>query len=770
MVYDEQRCFHRESLKRVDYFLNTRNKLINEPISKCYFLNRGLGMEFDLLRHRQPVLMRKQLQGKFIGLFGWVMVWFMTVTNVVAGFYPVSDTCQHPEPPIITGSASAICRGELVMLTASGCTGTVVWSNGDSGNVITVKPQQTTKYTAICRAKQGCISCFAEVWKVTVNTPAAPLVTPSSTLFCPDENVTLTASNCFGTVNWLNTNGDDKISGLIWQGKLQQTTTFQATCEQNGCSSNPSIGVSLQVAVPVTPVIAVDKREICVGQSVQLTASGCVGSVLWTDDGKGAIRTVMPDQTTAFRAICQIGLCQSAPSEQVTVSVRKAETQPGLLTTVTNGCPFQTADLSKAIPENSGPRSYTFRAQPSLNSTVVESPGAVLAGTYYIFGRNQDGCYTQPAPVAVLITPCLNAIPPCLSNPATVAIRLDSLDWSRGDAELTAQLSGFAGQPAWQSDGGGVFTNSGIQAHYLLSETDRQRRKITFTLSVPDPDASGPCAGASAQRIIVAPSPEIVGLSMNIAEPTWVVEGTNHFADITYQLTAVNMGTHQLNNIKISDDLNAVFLGVGVLIKTVTIRSDNSLKINGTYTGRGADTTLIDGGNLPVGGQAQAWITVRLDVNQASTLTFSNRAVVWAVDVSGRICRDHSTSGTNADPDQNGNPGDNDEPTRVTLQSLRQEEKETVFIPEGFSPNGDGINDFFVIQHVPDDVQVQLGIYNRWGNLVYQNENYKNDWDGKANQGIRTSGTGQNLPDGTYYYQIRLSDGQEFIRFLTLAR
>ncbi len=727
-------------------------------------------MEFDLLRLKQPVWMRKQLQDKFIGLFGWVFVWLMTVTNVVAGFYPVSDTCQHPEPPIIAGSAHAICRNELVTLMASGCAGTIVWSNGDTGNVLTISPQQTTKYTAICRAKQGCISCFAEVWKVTVNTPAAPLLTPSSRLVCPDENVILTASNCAGTVHWLTSNGGDKVSGPIWQGKLPQTTTFQAICEQNSCSSNPSIAVSLQVAVPVTPVIAADKRELCAGQSVQLTALGCIGSVLWTDGGKGAVRTVMPDQTTTYQAVCLIGSCQSDSSEQITVLVRKAEPQPGLLTTVTNGCPFQTADLSRAIPEGSSSRYYAFRTEPSLNSTIVKSPGAVLAGTYYIFGRNQAGCYTTPTPVSVTITPCPNAIPACLSNPATVAITLDSVDWLKGDAKLTAQLSGFAGQPAWQSDGGGVFTNSGLQAHYLLSEADQKRGAITFTLSIPDPDGSGSCAGTSAQQIIVAPSPEIVGLSMNIAEPTWVVEGTNHFVDLTYQLTVVNMGTHQLTNIKIGDNLTTAFSGAGALIKTVTIRSDNSLKIDETYTGRRTDTTLIDGGNLPVGSQAQAWITVRLDVSQASTLTFSNRANVRAVDVTGRICQDHSTSGTSADPDKNGNPGDNEEPTSISLPSVRPDEKETVFIPEGFSPNGDGINDLFVIQYVPDGVRIQLGVYNRWGNLVYQNEDYKNNWDGASNQGIRASGTGQTLPDGTYYYQVKLSDRREFVRFLTLAR
>lgn len=72
---------------------------------------------------------------------------------------------------------------------------------------------------------------------------------------------------------------------------------------------------------------------------------------------------------------------------------------------------------------------------------------------------------------------------------------------------------------------------------------------------------------------------------MNIAEPIWVVEGANRFVDLIDQLIAVNMGTHQLTSVKIGDDLDAAFSGVGALIKTVTVRADNSLKSNGTYTG-----------------------------------------------------------------------------------------------------------------------------------------------------------------------------------------
>ncbi|GAB3987157.1 hypothetical protein GCM10028807_06340 [Spirosoma daeguense] len=357
-----------------------------------------------------------------------------------------------------------------------------------------------------------------------------------------------------------------------------------------------------------------------------------------------------------------------------------------------------------------------------------------------------------------------------MSNPPTVAIRPDSINWQKGIIQLQAQLGGSASEVSWQSNGGGLFTNSDVTARYLVSETDQQRGATLFTVSTPDPDGSGPCVGASATYTVSAPSRELIGLSKKISEPVWLVEGNNRFVELTYQFTAKNYGKHTLTNIRISDDLDAAFAGVGAQIRSINVRADSDLLVNATYTGRGVDTLLINNGSLQAGNQAYAWLTVRLDVRQASTLTFSNKGVVKALDSNGNTCIDQSTNGTEADPDQNGNPTDNAEATQVTLHSVRSEETETVFIPEGFSPNDDGINDLFVIQRVPEGVTVQMEVYNRWGQPVFRSDNYKNDWDGRMNQGIKADDAKQHLPDGTYYYQIRLSDGREYVRFLTLVR
>ena len=48
-------------------------------------------------------------------------------------------------------------------------------------------------------------------------------------------------------------------------------------------------------------------------------------------------------------------------------------------------------------------------------------------------------------------------------------------------------------------------------------------------------------------------------------------------------------------------------------------------------------------------------------------------------------------------------------------------------IPTGFSPNGDGVNDLFVIRGV-EPLNASLQVFNRWGNKVYASNNYQNQW------------------------------------------
>ena len=94
---------------------------------------------------------------------------------------------------------------------------------------------------------------------------------------------------------------------------------------------------------------------------------------------------------------------------------------------------------------------------------------------------------------------------------------------------------------------------------------------------------------------------------------------------------------------------------------------------------------------------------------------------------------------------------------RIEVKDVKPEK---LIIPEGFSPDGDDINEYFEIIGLEYFGRVTIKVYNRWGNLVYINNNYKNEWDGKANASMSI---GKTLPTGTYYYIIEIVDTKERI-------
>jgi gliding motility-associated-like protein len=94
---------------------------------------------------------------------------------------------------------------------------------------------------------------------------------------------------------------------------------------------------------------------------------------------------------------------------------------------------------------------------------------------------------------------------------------------------------------------------------------------------------------------------------------------------------------------------------------------------------------------------------------------------------------------------------------------------DTLNIPNGFSPNGDGTNDFFVIKGLDNYPGTTIFIYNRWGNLVYKKQDYHNDWNGQSN--VNGVVMGQDLPNGTYYYILDLkTDTKPLNGFVVIRR
>ena len=78
------------------------------------------------------------------------------------------------------------------------------------------------------------------------------------------------------------------------------------------------------------------------------------------------------------------------------------------------------------------------------------------------------------------------------------------------------------------------------------------------------------------------------------------------------------------------------------------------------------------------------------------------------------------------------------------------------YIPDGYSPNNDGKNDWFNIQGLYDIFEHhELVIFNRYGTLIFEGNNSK-PWFGKINRGLNNHG--KIVPVGTYYYILYLND------------
>jgi gliding motility-associated-like protein len=75
------------------------------------------------------------------------------------------------------------------------------------------------------------------------------------------------------------------------------------------------------------------------------------------------------------------------------------------------------------------------------------------------------------------------------------------------------------------------------------------------------------------------------------------------------------------------------------------------------------------------------------------------------------------------------------------------------FIPSGISPNGDGVNDYWYIRWLYKYPDNEVIILNRWEDVVFKTDDYQNDWFGTYN--------GKELPEGTYYYILRIYENGE---------
>ncbi len=90
---------------------------------------------------------------------------------------------------------------------------------------------------------------------------------------------------------------------------------------------------------------------------------------------------------------------------------------------------------------------------------------------------------------------------------------------------------------------------------------------------------------------------------------------------------------------------------------------------------------------------------------------------------------------------------------------------DSLIIYDIFSPNGDGVNDVWIINGLTSYPENEIQIFNRWGNVVFEAKPYNNDWNGDSKNG-------NPLPSAAYYYILKLNDADKkvYSGAITLVR
>jgi gliding motility-associated-like protein len=212
---------------------------------------------------------------------------------------------------------------------------------------------------------------------------------------------------------------------------------------------------------------------------------------------------------------------------------------------------------------------------------------------------------------------------------------------------------------------------------------------------------------------------------------------SNSTFNYPFTLVVSNLTNTTFTNIVLTDNLqNSVPLTSEYSIVKNT--ANGGLKANSSFNGNSDINVTLASSTLAPQAKDTAKFTMNL-VPKGYSGNLTNVAYVKANTKWGTIIM-QSSSSTKANETTK-------LPTKYYVKDL------SISIPEGFSPNHDGVHDNFVIIK-PYNITLDLEVFNRWGNVVYSSSNYKNDWDGRGTGNF----AGQDLVDGGYYYSLRAVD------------
>ncbi len=609
----------------------------------------------------------------------------------------------------VTPTSANVCSNQPIPVTASGAP-LFTWApsstlSSNSGATVNALPTAVTTYT-VTGNNNGCLA--TTTFTLTPIPAPTATVTPNSTLICAGNPLNLTATGG-GTYSWTPSTSLNSSTGANVIATPTTSTAYSVIVTAgNGCSDTAVALIA--VNQPANTVVFPPNPSICFGDTVMMTAGGAQ-TYSWApatglDVTTGSLVHANPTVTTTYT------ITGTVPGCGVSILLQTVTVNPVPSVTVTPSTVAICQGSFVNLVAN-GAASYSWTPATGLSSTTgaVVTANPTTATTYFVTGTNSFGCSTT-------VIANVNVNPSYSLNTLTTPVVCGN--GNNGTASVTPN----GGTPPYT---------------YVWSDPFNQTTATAFGLtagnySVVVTDANGCSQTANVTVSSVNP------MSMNLVYTDAICYGsTNGTATVTAsggtspytylwsdplsQTTAtadsLAAGTYTVT----VQDSNGCAQLVSVTVSQPQPISDSATVLDGQCHGQnGSVALMVSGGSSPY---SFAWS----NGTSGQTLAGVGQGTYYVTVTDNHGCTFRDT---------------------VAVGNI--ETPACLFIPNAFSPNGDGEHDYWMIGDITQFSNVKVSIFNRWGNKVYENAEYKNTWDGLTTDGNK-------LPGGVYYYVIEFDNG-----------
>lgn len=654
----------------------------------------------------------------------------------------VTTVSVNSLPTFTSGVNSAdICYGSTIQFNAGSGVNVYSWdgpnsfsvTNNASPSIANATPFNSGTYTVTA----GGGSCSASQ-TIAVNVYPQIILSASatSTAICEGTDLQLLGSSA-SSYTWSGPGSytSNNQNPQIINAPITTSGTYSyALTDANNCINSATLAIIVN-ANP-TATASANPSSICDGETINLNAGGGT-SYSWSGPNGYSSGFQNPNILNAGSVysgdytvtVTDANSCSSLTVTSVTVNALPSYTWSANASNVCYGGVIQLDASSNAFTYLwSGPNSFTY----SGSSTTINNATILNSGIYTVTATDLNCSQSQTVSVNVYSQIVMNAS-------------------ANGNIVCTGNTINLIGT------GGGGYSWSGPNNFSSTSQNPQivNADAITigiYTLTVTDATTS--CTEADTVLISITPTPTLVGTTngstcfggtLNLSADFGTGVNVNWYTDAALTNTVqINSTTYQPT---FSVDGTYIYYVQGTVdgclssVATVTAQYNNinAVAIADVYTG-----------NVP--------LSVNFTNNSTGVTSTDNFSWIFGDNTGSAVLNPNHIFENEGNYNvlliiKDVESGCIDTATVV----INVEDGFTIEVPNVFTPNEDGANDAFHIK-ITGVKSAEGYIYNRWGQLLYSWDVLNVSWDGKASNG-------EDCPDATYYYLIKLIDkkGKEHI-------